>query len=69
MLFKDIFQKIKDRNPSNASEFMLFNLFFVLIFHRLALQFFITKSIALPSKSVIGKFLNTDFLDGIANHV
>lgn len=69
MLLKDVFQKIRDRNPSNSSQFNFFYLYFVDIFKNLSTLFFITNSIALPAKSAaIGKFLNTDFLDGITNY-
>lgn len=69
MLFKHVFQKIRGQNPSNPSEFMLSYLVFVGIFNNLSIQFFITSSIALPAKSVLGKFLNANILDGMTNHV
>lgn len=31
--------------------------------------FFVTNNIVLPEKSVLGKFVNADFLDGIKDHV
>jgi len=68
-VFKDVFQKMRNQNPSNASQFIPFYFVLVGIFNHLSMQFFIINSIALPAKSVLGKFLNIDFLDRITSRV